>query len=191
MTPSRDFVTPANALTSANLAAGFLALLAVLDGNAVTAAVLVTAGALFDVLDGPLARRGGEDHGFGATLDSLADLVSFGVVPAMSLYLMSLHVLPGLGLAACLAYLLAGAWRLARFPLVKDRGHFVGVPIPVAGVTVMFAVLGGPDVALALTMALAASVLMISSVPFPRAVVGLRWATAVLPAVARRLPPRR
>lgn len=155
-------------MTSASLVTGFLAIIAVVEANLIQAVALVSLAAILDSCDGPVARRTGGDRAFGTNLDSLADLVSFGVVPAMALYMGPLHAPPVLGLIACLAFLLAGAWRLARFPIVKRTSHFLGLPIPVAGVSVMYAlVLWSPGPVAALLIAVIASALMVSTVPFP------------------------
>lgn len=130
------------------------------------AAALVLVAAGLDLLDGAVARRSASDGEFGGNLDSLADLVSFGVAPALALYLSSLHALPVTGVAVCLFYVVCGALRLARFPLVKSPDLFVGLPIPPAGV--MLAILSVPDFpqAFVLVSVLLLSVLMISEFPF-------------------------
>lgn len=162
----RQFVTPANLVTSGNLTAGFLALVAAQAQRLFLAAALIVLAGALDSLDGPLARRRASDGEFGTNLDSLADLVSFGAAPALALYLGSLHVLTGLGLAACLCFLLCGAWRLARFPLIKNPHRFTGLPIPPTGVLIaVLAVWAPPVVAVVITVVL--SVLMVSSLPFP------------------------
>jgi len=163
----RQHVRPANLVTSGSLAAGFLALTA-LPGQLAVAAGLVLAAAAFDVLDGVLARRAGGDHTFGAQLDSLADLLCFCVVPAVALH----HVVPSggraLGVATGCVVVLAGAWRLARFPLVQTQGHFIGLPTPAAGGLVMLLALWAPP-GVALLGALVLSALMVSSVRVPSA----------------------
>ena len=187
----RQFVTLPNMITSGNLTAGFLALVA-MPTNLLQATVLVLLAAGFDSLDGAMARRlptktplrSNVDSAtkglFGANLDSLADLVSFGVVPALALYLAVLHSLPILGLVGCLGFLLCGAWRLARFPLVKNPCRFVGLPIPPAGVVVMVLAAWGPPRLFALLAISTLSVLMISSLPFPT-LSGLRdWPSRCL-----------
>ncbi len=162
----RQYVTLPNLVTSGNLTAGFVALLAI-PANLLQASVLIMIAAGFDSLDGMMARRNPSKGSFGANLDSLADLVSFGVVPAMALYLGLLHGLGVLGLAACLAFLLCGAWRLARFPLTARPDWFVGLPIPPAGVLMMLLAVWGPPPILALLSTFTLGALMISTVPFP------------------------
>ncbi|MDP9395642.1 MAG: CDP-diacylglycerol--serine O-phosphatidyltransferase, partial [Actinomycetota bacterium] len=162
----REFVTLPNLITSGNIASGFAALV-VLPTSAVWAAALVALAAGFDAVDGPLARRQGKDATFGAALDSLADMVSFGVVPAMATYLGALSApLPVRALVAG-SFVLCGAWRLARFPLVKQRRSFVGLPVPVAGLAVMLVATLDPTPVLALLVAAALAALMVSAVPFP------------------------
>jgi CDP-diacylglycerol---serine O-phosphatidyltransferase len=134
----------------AGLAAGFLAMLAVIDAQIWRATIWVIVAAVLDSLDGAVARGRSDDHAFGTNLDSLADMVSFGVVPAIALYLGPLHAMPILGLGASLVFLLGAAWRLARFPLVKRCDCFLGMPMPVAGVLLMVFLLWRPAPELAL-----------------------------------------
>ena len=163
----RPFVNAATLITSASLATGFVAMVLAAEGRLRAAAAAVVVAALLDAADGVVARRMSVAGRFGSHLDSLADLVAFGVAPALMLERGVLHAVPVLGMAVCLAFLLAGAWRLARFPLVEDRDRFVGLPIPPAGVIVAaVAALAVPaGAAVAVTVVL--SLLMVSTVPFP------------------------
>lgn len=155
-------------ITCANLAAGFLAVLLAVQGSFVQAAILILVAAGLDLLDGTVARASDTGGAFGINLDSLADLVSFGVAPAVVLYLSSLYALPVIGVAVCLFYVTCGTLRLARFPLVKSPGHFIGLPIPPAGVVLAgLAVLDFPQV-FVLVSVLCLSLLMVSEVPFPK-----------------------
>jgi CDP-diacylglycerol---serine O-phosphatidyltransferase len=168
----REYVNLANALTSGSLAAGFLALFLIFQTNDLLAAAgLVALAAVFDGFDGAMARRIGTEGEFGTNLDSLADVVSFGAVPAFALYWGSLYALPVVGLVACLIFFLCGAWRLARFSILKNPLYFVGFPIPAAGVLValLAAVLAAtsPHPFLALPVVLVLSFLMVCTVPFP------------------------
>ncbi len=165
----RQFVTLPNAITSVNLATGFLALLLVIQTELFHAALLVILASGFDILDGAMARRKLIEDTFGANLDSLADLLSFGAVPAVALYLDTLHVLPSLvWLAVCLGFFLCGAWRLARFPLLKGLNYSVGLPIPVAGVLTALIAASDLPASVALMVAFILSVLMTSKLAFPR-----------------------
>ena len=182
----RSFANVANLITSANLAAGFVALLLAADGRLREAALAVAVAAVLDSVDGLVARRLSLSDRFGSQLDSLADLVAFGVAPALMLERGVLHAVPIVGTGACLAFLLAGAWRLARFPLVADRHYFVGLPIPPAGLlAAAVAALALPaPVVLALTLALA--LLMVSSIPFPT-LLTVRSLTRLRPPLATAL----
>lgn len=165
----RDHLNRANALTSGRLVCGFIALLLAATGEFGWAAGLVAAAATLDTVGGMAARRmGTRSHGFGDTLDSLADLVSFGVAPALCLYLSVLHELLLPGIAVSLAFLLCGAWRLARLPLVESPRHFVGLPILPAGILAALAAALSLPLVLALAMTMLLTVLMVSEVPFPK-----------------------
>lgn len=168
-----------NVATFGNLTAGFLALLFVAQGDFPHAAVLVAVAAGFDLLDGAFARLGSDNgagdpdeaanrNALGANLDSLADVVSFGAVPAFAVHQAVLHGLPVAGLAACVLFFACGAWRLARFPLVKEPDHFVGLPIPPAGVALAVLAALNPPPPLALVSAVALAVLMVGTLPFPK-----------------------
>jgi CDP-diacylglycerol---serine O-phosphatidyltransferase len=165
----KDFISPANALTSGNLACGFVALILAGQGEFVWAAGVVGLGAGLDAIDGIVARRDSRrnDEGFGGDLDSLADLVTFGAAPALMLYLSLLKGIHLAGIAACLGFVLCGAWRLARFPLVESPRHYVGLPIPPAGVMAACLAALSPPPEVALTTATFIALLMISELRFP------------------------
>ncbi len=125
-----------NAVTLANITFGFLGIVAAAEGHFERACVLLFVGALCDLADGRLARVLNATSRFGMEIDSLADLVSFGVAPAVLIYLAKLNELGWLGSAIAIGYALCGALRLARFNL--DTGElgkvtFLGAPIPIAG----------------------------------------------------------
>jgi len=104
------------------------------------AILLIFGSCLFDLLDGRLARLGGQDSPFGREFDSLADIVSFGMAPAMLMAKAVLFPLPAnIGWALAFVYLLCGAMRLARFNCLAalpkrpgDKAEFRGIPIPMA-----------------------------------------------------------
>lgn len=153
--------------TFANLSAGFGALLFAVGHSFGAAAALVGVAAAFDTVDGAIARRKNADGEFGRNLDSLADLVSFGAAPALALYLGPLSALPEAGAAVCLFYLVCGAFRLARFPLVAGPGCFVGLPIPPAGVLVALLAAAEVSAMLAVAAAVSLGALMVSTLRFP------------------------
>jgi CDP-diacylglycerol--serine O-phosphatidyltransferase len=146
---------------------GFLAILAVSRMKFDLAVLCIAVAALLDLLDGPMARRRDQDGAFGCNLDSLADLLSFGAAPAFALYQSALYLVPVPGLTACLLFVVCGALRLARFPLVRNVRHFVGLPIPPAGLVVVLLAATEPRPVLYLISTFVLAWLMISNVPFP------------------------
>ncbi len=139
------FLIPA-ALTSANLLCGYYAVIASLMGSSEDfnhAAKAIGIAIVFDSLDGRIARMTGTNTEFGVQFDSLADVVSFGVAPAILAYAWGVRNVANqvpwvgrLGWLCCLAFLIACAWRLARFN-VKGMApggskYFVGMPTPAA-----------------------------------------------------------
>jgi CDP-diacylglycerol--serine O-phosphatidyltransferase len=138
-----------NLLTTGNLFAGFYAILAAASGNFQHACFAVLVAAVFDGVDGRVARLTGTTSAFGVQYDSLADLVSFGMAPALVMYhwsLISLRldgVVQGkLGWAGAFTYMACAALRLARFNTqvgVVDKRWFIGLNSPSsAGVMVGF-----------------------------------------------------
>jgi CDP-diacylglycerol--serine O-phosphatidyltransferase len=124
-----------NAFTLANITFGFLGVVAATNAHFELACVTLFMAALCDLLDGRLARWLNATSKFGMELDSLSDAVSFGVAPAVLIYLAVLQRLGALGAAVAVAYVLCGALRLARYncdnaPL--SQRTFVGCPIPIA-----------------------------------------------------------
>jgi CDP-diacylglycerol--serine O-phosphatidyltransferase len=155
--------------TTANMAAGFYAILEVVHASALAtwhldnAAKAIGFAVLFDGLDGRVARMTGTSSDFGKEFDSLADVITFGVAPAMLAWTWGFHLMPEfavnewnwnikltqLGSIACFLFLMAGASRLARFNITSNpvpsnpgrpgKKYFVGMPIP-AGAGVVAAV---------------------------------------------------
>ncbi len=154
--------------TTANIALGFYAILQTVHGSPAEpwhmdyAAMAIGFAVLFDGLDGRIARMTHTASDFGRELDSLADVITFGVAPALLAWMWGFHLLPAGtitpdlhlkitqgGSIACFAFLIAGASRLARFNIAKNpepsnpgrpgKKYFVGMPIP-AGAGVIAAV---------------------------------------------------
>jgi CDP-diacylglycerol--serine O-phosphatidyltransferase len=120
-----------------------------------------------DGLDGRIARRLGVMSDMGKELDSLCDLVSFGVAPALLLYSQVLDpFLYTLGLISAIAYIMCGAFRLARFNVLNIKEYFVGIPITIAGAVLAVVSLSAdylPD-NLILAIVIFISYLMISNI---------------------------
>ncbi len=131
-----DLITKsfANILTLLNLVFGATAIVLVLHQQYTWAAVLIILAVFMDGADGKIARKFGTTSELGKELDSLCDLVSFGVAPAILLYAQvfqsSLH-LPGLMVS--LLFIMCGALRLARFNVLNIKEYFLGIPITLAG----------------------------------------------------------
>lgn len=146
----RIYLLP-NLMTAGNLCCGFFAVLTIFNGMREPefsaafpfyekAILLIFGSCLFDLLDGRLARMGGQESPFGQEFDSIADVVSFGMAPALLVSKAVLFDLPSkIGWAIAFIYLLCGAMRLARFNCLanmpKKKGEsmdFKGIPIPMA-----------------------------------------------------------
>jgi CDP-diacylglycerol--serine O-phosphatidyltransferase len=128
------FLVPA-ALTIGNIFLGFFGVIQALQGRFDVACICVVGAAVLDKFDGLVARKTGTESDFGRELDSLADVVSFGMAPAFIAYTWGLHLLPKVGWIVAFLYLMCGALRLARFNVQSastDRSWFVGLPTPVA-----------------------------------------------------------
>lgn len=128
-----------SALTLGNLFCGFYALIAVYNDEYVVAATSVLLALVFDGLDGAVARMTGAASDIGIELDSLADLVSFGVAPGLLVYVFALKPFGWIGGLAAFAFAACGAFRLARFNVqtrALDKRYFVGLPIPAAAAVV-------------------------------------------------------
>ena len=152
-----------NLMTACNLACGFFAVLMIFKGQIEVqkvsggvdiaakeyyeisrhyyqyAILLIFGSCLFDLLDGRLARLGGQESPFGQEFDSLADIISFGMAPAMLMSRAVLFPLGNIGWSIALIYLICGAMRLARFNCLAslpkkpgDKNDFRGIPIPMA-----------------------------------------------------------
>ncbi len=129
------YVLP-NLFTSMNIFCGFYAILSAVDGRFTDASVAIIIGAVFDLLDGKIARATNTTSQFGVEYDSLADLVTFGLAPALVMYLWALKPLGRLGWLAGFLFMACGALRLARFNTAAASGNssnnFQGLPIPAA-----------------------------------------------------------
>ncbi len=135
-----------NLITTGNLFFGFFSIVKALQGNFLWASGAILLAAIFDVLDGRVARITNSTSEFGVQYDSLCDLVSFGLAPALLMYKAGLSEAGRLGWIVCFMFLACGALRLARFnvqsSIGKASGDFTGLPIPMAaGVVACFVAL--------------------------------------------------
>lgn len=115
------------------LSMGTLALLSTMEQRFQAAVILILAGGVLDLLDGRVDRRLKAASCLGRELDSLADLVSFGVAPAILAYSHFLADFPFIGIPAALAFTVCGVFRLARFNVSDENQYFTGIPISITG----------------------------------------------------------
>lgn len=123
----------ANVITLVNLSFGAFAIIFVLHSNFHTALLFITFAAVFDRLDGYIARKFHIESDLGKQLDSLSDIISFGVAPALLLYQSVLYTFGMTGAMFTILYIACGAIRLARFNIMEAQGYFIGLPITAAG----------------------------------------------------------
>lgn len=161
--------------TLLGLLAGFYALVSAIQGNYESAAWAIMAAAIFDMLDGRVARLLNAESAFGAELDSLCDMLSFGVAPAVLVYLWALTPYDKLGWLAAFLIVACSALRLARFNVQlsnQDKRYFQGLPTPAlalfvaSGVLFYSAVDLQPSGLLWLALSIALSWLLVSNVRF-------------------------
>ncbi|MDQ6994121.1 MAG: CDP-diacylglycerol--serine O-phosphatidyltransferase [Mariprofundaceae bacterium] len=142
--PSRGIYLLPSLFTMMGLFAGFYALIAAIQGKYELAAWAIIAAAVFDMLDGRVARLLHAETDFGAELDSLCDMTSFGLAPAVLIYLWSLTSIGKLGWLAAFLIAACSALRLARFNVrheVQDKKYFQGLPTPATALLIASAVL--------------------------------------------------
>ncbi|MFM9278683.1 CDP-diacylglycerol--serine O-phosphatidyltransferase [Paenibacillus jiagnxiensis] len=126
-----------NLLTFANLSFGVLSILEIIKLNYTTSAVYIIIAAIIDRYDGKIARSLNVSSEFGKELDSFADIVSFGVAPALLIFnkfnFLDSGLLKFAGAGLLLLYIISGSYRLAKYNISKFEGTFRGIPITVAG----------------------------------------------------------
>jgi CDP-diacylglycerol--serine O-phosphatidyltransferase len=172
------FVVPAT-ITSLGLLAGFYSLISSINSHFELAAVMIAVAFICDGLDGRVARLSRSSSQFGVELDSLSDVVAFGVAPAALIYTWAVKPLGTIAIVICGLYVVCAALRLARFNVQTgstDKRRFTGLPVPgaaalIAGCALAYSYfeLSSPRVLFSLMapLTLALAVLMISSVPYP------------------------
>ena len=164
--------------TMGNLFCGFVSIMSSFDGQAKQACWFIVLAFFLDGLDGLVARMSRSDTLFGIELDSLADLVSFGVAPAMIFYSFKFNELGKWGWVLAFVFVMCGAFRLARFNLVAMQGqkpHFQGLPIPAAAAAMTGYTLGSYElwgelryVKFLVTLILICSFLMVSDIEYEK-----------------------
>ncbi|RPH45983.1 MAG: CDP-diacylglycerol--serine O-phosphatidyltransferase [Burkholderiales bacterium] len=180
---SRGIYLLPNAFTTANLFAGFYAIVQAMNGRFEAAAVAIFVAMVLDSLDGRVARMTNTQSAFGEQYDSMSDMVSFGAAPALVVYEWSLRGMGKLGWLAAFVYVAGAALRLARFNAnigVVDKRYFQGLPSPAAAALIAGLVWIATDLRetrwidatgtdlrwLAWALTLYAGVTMVSNAPF-------------------------
>lgn len=156
-----DLVTIVNALL------GFIALLMVARGEIESASVLILVAALVDGLDGFIARNI-ENGIFGVNLDSFADFISFGIVPAIAGYMLINEINPYIASGFTAAYLTCGMLRLARFNISSKSKDFIGLPVTASGLCMALLITIKADPWILAGSYLILSALMVSSIRYPK-----------------------
>lgn len=166
-----------NTFTALNIACGYAAIMFSIQQEFYKACMLILLGAVFDSVDGRVARMTGTQSSFGEQFDSLSDLISFGIAPSIIFYNKFLLESGRLGMVVAFLFLLCGALRLARFNANIDKvksDYFQGLPIPGAAAGVIGFILISAEFPeylynryLAIPYILIYSFLMISNIPFP------------------------
>jgi CDP-diacylglycerol--serine O-phosphatidyltransferase len=124
-----------NSITLCAMSAGFFSIISVFKGNYVIASWAIVVAAVLDGLDGWVARLTGSTTRFGIEMDSLSDVIAFGVAPAVLLYTWALRPFGRVGWAVAFLFTACGAMRLARYNIQMgstERKSFTGLPIPAA-----------------------------------------------------------
>ena len=171
----RGFYLIPSLFTVANIFCGFLSIVASSRGQFERAAILILIAIFADVLDGRIARLTGTVTQFGKEFDSLADVTSFGVAPALLAFQWGLWDVPRVGMAVAFLFLVAGSIRLARFSSThSDSLDFIGLPIPAGAGSISMLVLTSPSpvthpafIPVVVAFVLGLSLLMVSNLPYP------------------------
>ena len=162
--------------TVGTLFCGYACIVYAMQANYATAAIFIGVATVLDVLDGRIARLAGAASEFGGEFDSLADVISFGVAPAVLVFAWGLEPLGRLGWAVGFLYVTTTALRLARFNVQTDspdKRYFVGMPSPAAAGVLVSTVFVWPDgfgvpqaPVIALAMVLMPALMMVSRIRF-------------------------
>ena len=181
MIKNRFRVTPSvipNLFTAMNMFCGFLSIINASDGKYFYAAMLIIIAALFDALDGIMARLTHSSSELGVELDSLSDLISFGAAPSFLIFKTQLINYNSIGIILSSLIMIAGGFRLARFNVQLvgfDKAYFKGLPIPMAAITVAAFVIefykvgagfAAPYSSFTIPMIIALSFLMVSTIKY-------------------------
>ena len=164
-------------ITVGNMFCGYAAIMYAMRGDVFFAAPFIGVAFILDMLDGRIARMTGTSSAFGLQLDSLADVISFGLAPALLAFSWGLSELGRWGWAAGFIFVVAAAMRLARFNIQTttqvDKRYFIGMPSPSAAGVVAATVFafphgltGLPQLLAAVAVVVVPAILMVSTIRF-------------------------
>ena len=171
----QNFVGLSDLVSLMNMSCGFLSILMSINHNFYYAAIFMILSLLFDSIDGWVARKTNrlDEYEFGKNIDSLSDIVSFGVSPAVFLYSFSLVNAPYLEVPTVLVSLfiiICGILRLTRYNVISNNVEgFIGFPIPgIAIIIASFYISGLFNIYIALILAIIVSIAMICNIPYEK-----------------------
>ena len=176
-TEMKGFIAISDFVSLLNMSSGFLAIISSINHNFELAAILMLVAIIFDSIDGWVARKTNrqDDLGFGKNIDSLSDIVSFGVAPAVFIYT-CINTTPGIFqtivILISLCIVVCGILRLTRYNVIAgklDTTDFIGFPIPAISFVIATFYLSGlfnPYITLILSIII--SLLMISNIRYPK-----------------------
>lgn len=189
--PHRGIYLLPNLFTTSALFCGFYAIVASINNQFETAAIAIFIAMVLDGVDGRVARLTNTESDFGAEFDSLADMVSFGLAPALVMYLWTLSNLGKIGWLVSFVYVVCAALRLARFNTQashSDKNYFQGLASPAAAAIVAGLIWNGELIQqyistptlqiVALVTTLVAGLLMVSNVRY-HSFKGINWRSKV------------
>ena len=165
-----------NLFTASSIFVGVISIVEASKGHFILASWLILLALIFDGLDGRIARMTNTTSQFGVEFDSLADIISFGIAPAMLLYFFIGHEFGRFGILVSALYVIFGAIRLARFNISTaktDPNVFIGLPIPTAAIFISMWILLFQKYTLQsysivlLLLALGVAILMVSNFRYP------------------------
>ena len=172
----KSYMSIADLFSIGNASFGFLSIIMIINGDLVLAAKFMLISVIFDALDGWVARKVKrlDEYGFGKNIDSLCDVISFGVAPGIFLYSATLtYSIPYINILVSLLIVICGILRLSRFNIItssiKSSKEFVGLPIPATAMILSsFYISGMFQVDISLVLMTVVSLLMISTISYPK-----------------------
>ncbi len=176
-TEMKSFIALSDVISLLNMSSGFLSIICSVNNSLNLAAILMIVAIIFDSTDGWVARKTNrhDEFGFGKNIDSLSDIVSFGVAPAIFIY-SCINTTPGIFQAIVilisLMIVVCGVLRLTRYNVISDKVNttdFIGFPIPgISFILATFYLSGLYNHYIALTLSVIVSLLMISNIRYPK-----------------------